>query len=134
MKVGMWIDRQKTYLVSLDKGGQHISRLDSGVEGKFRPDGKIASASTGPRQLSSDRKADERRRHQLHHYYQQIIDQVKDAESIYIFGPGQAKEELEKELKSRQPLAARVAAVEAADKMTENQMAARVRGFFEVAR
>lgn len=132
MKVGIWIDRQKAYLVTLDKDGQHISRIDSEVEGKFRPGGKIASASTSsPRQISSDRKADERRRHQLHRYYQQIIKQLKNADSIFIFGPGQAKEELEKELESSQPLSAKVAVVETADQMTEKQMAARVREFFQ---
>ena len=47
-----------------------------------------------------------------------------------IFGPGEAKLELEKELNESKELRAKVVSVEAADKMTERQIAAKVRRYF----
>ena len=47
-----------------------------------------------------------------------------------IFGPGEAKLELEKELRKLKELATKVVAVEAADKMTEREIAAKVRRYF----
>jgi hypothetical protein len=47
-----------------------------------------------------------------------------------IFGPGEAKTELKKEMEKSRELAAKKITLEAADKMTERQIAARVRQFF----
>jgi hypothetical protein len=63
-------------------------------------------------------------------YYQKIIRAIRDARKIMIFGPGEAKLEFEKELRKSKELAAKVVAVEAADKMTERQIAAKVRRYF----
>ena len=73
---------------------------------------------------------EDRRKHQLHEYYQQIVRRIQDAKKILIFGPGEAKGELSKEIKKSKALAAKLVAVEVADKMTENQIAAKVRTFF----
>lgn len=49
-----------------------------------------------------------------------------DGDSIQIFGPGEAKSELEKRLKSKE-LGERIIGVETVDKMTDRQIAAKVR-------
>lgn len=46
-------------------------------------------------------------------------------------GPGEAKKELEKEIRQAKNLAERLTSVETCDKMTPNQIMARVRSFFE---
>ena len=50
----------------------------------------------------------------------------RDAESILIFGPGELKKRLE-----RNKLGGRVVGVETMDKMTDNQIAAKVRRYFQ---
>src|SRR5712691_5411767 len=52
------------------------------------------------------------------------------AESILIFGPGEAKGELTKRLESEN-LTGRIVGVETVDKMTDRQIAARVRAHFQ---
>jgi hypothetical protein len=52
-----------------------------------------------------------------------------NSESFIIFGPGEAKGELKKRL-AKGKLARRVAAVETVDKMTDRQIAAKVREYF----
>jgi hypothetical protein len=54
---------------------------------------------------------------------------MRDAESILIFGPGEAKGELRKRLE-RNNLGGRIVAIETVDKMTDRQIAAKVRQHF----
>jgi hypothetical protein len=54
---------------------------------------------------------------------------IGGAESILIFGPGEAKGELKKRLQRRN-LGGRIAVLETVDKMTDRQIAAKVRQHF----
>jgi hypothetical protein len=65
----------------------------------------------------------------LNEYYDQVIASVRDAETIQIFGPGEAKGELVKRME-HEGLKAHVLAVETTDKMTDRQIAAKVREHF----
>ena len=55
---------------------------------------------------------------------------LRDAEFILIFGPGEAKGELRKRLE-KSKLGGRIAGVETVDKMTDRQIAAKIRQYFE---
>jgi hypothetical protein len=65
----------------------------------------------------------------LNTYYDAVIQAVHDVQSILIFGPGEAKGEFKKRLEKNK-FGGRIAAVEPADKMTDPQIAAKVRGYF----
>jgi hypothetical protein len=54
----------------------------------------------------------------LNIYYNAVIAAMRDAESIPIFGPGEAKGELQERLE-RNNLGDRIVAVETVDKMTD---------------
>ena len=54
---------------------------------------------------------------------------IRDAESILILGPGEAKGELKKRLE-KSKLGGRIAGVETVDKMTDRQIGAKVRQYF----
>ena len=60
-----------------------------------------------------------------------VIEHVGDAGKIFIFGPGEAKLELAKEMKKIKGRQERNVAVEACDRITENQIVAKVKSFFE---
>lgn len=62
-------------------------------------------------------------------YYDEVISFIRDAESILIFGSGEAKTELKKHLE-RHKLTGRIAGIEAVDRMTDRQIAAKVRQYF----
>ena len=62
----------------------------------------------------------------LNIYYDAVIASVRGAESILIFRPGEAKTELKEHLEKHK-LGERIAAIETADKMTDRQIAAKVR-------
>jgi hypothetical protein len=65
----------------------------------------------------------------LERYYDAVIGQIRDADAIQIFGPGEAKGELEKRLKSKN-LRKRIVSIETTDKLTDPQIAAKVRQQF----
>ena len=66
----------------------------------------------------------------LNIYYNAVIACIRDAESILIFGPGEAKGELKKRLQ-RNKLGGRIVAIETIDRMTDRQIAAKVRRYFQ---
>ena len=59
-------------------------------------------------------------------YYDEIISYLRPAEAIMLFGPGEAKSELRKRIE-RNKLDARITSFETSDKMTERQIAAKVK-------
>ncbi len=138
--VGIWIDQRKAYIVALNKHifefekveKEGFTTIESGVEKHVRLSGGARTGKTpyGPQDIAVDSKLNDRRTHQLQDYYQMIIKHIQDAKKIYIFGPGKAKTGLEKEIKNSKTLARKLIAVETTDKMTEKQIAAKVRKFF----
>ena len=51
-----------------------------------------------------DGKLEDRMKQQLKQYYQDIIKKIEVADRIYIFGPGEAKVELRKEIEKKKNL------------------------------
>jgi hypothetical protein len=130
-KIGIWIDHKKAILVSIEGDQTTVERIESHAESHFRPSGGWKAAGTSVAQsVSKEQKADERRKHQFHNFYQMVIKEAGKAENIFIFGPGEAKLELAKEIKKIKNKLNRIAAVEASDRLTENQIVAKVRSFF----
>ncbi len=122
-QTGLWIDHRKAVVVILAAGGEEIKTIQSGMEKHVR----FASGS------SEDGSAEDVRDRQfaghLADYYDGVIAGIRDAESIFILGPGEAKGELAKRLE-HEGLKGRITGIESADKMTDNQIAARVRLHF----
>lgn len=138
--VGIWIDQRKAYIVSVNKNTveaekkieESITHIESEVEKHIRLSGGSRTGKTpyGPQDIAVDSKIDDRRKRQLQKYYQDIIRIIRDARKILIFGPGKAKQQLEKEIRKSMELAQKVLPLETTDKMTEKQIAAKIRKYF----
>ncbi len=74
---------------------------------------------------------DRRFTNRLNKYYDEVIASIREADSILIFGPGEAKGELKKRLESEE-LGGRIVGIETVDRMTDRQIAAKVRQRFPV--
>jgi hypothetical protein len=121
-QVGLWIDHRRTVVVTLSGDTEQTTQIASGVE-KHVPHAGRAQGATPEDQV------DRRFLDHLRVYYDGVIANLRDAESILIMGPGEARGELVKRLQSEK-LGERIVGVEAADKMTDHQIAARVRRQF----
>jgi hypothetical protein len=132
--VGIWIDHRRAVVVAVGPGEEHTAHILSNVE--KHPERSGDSPLKGPyeaRQVPPDDRRQMALSGELNAYYDTVIEAVRDAESMLILGPGEAKGEFKKRLEKRQ-LGARIAAVETADKMTDPQIAAKVREYFQVSR
>ena len=130
--MGLWIDHKKAVIVTIEGENEHIETIESNVEGHFRlKGGSRSSTPYGPQQAVSESQREERSKHHLHDYYQEVIRLIQDAEKILIFGPGEAKRELEKEIRKSKELSPRIVKVESSDKMTDNQIRSKVRKYLK---
>ena len=118
-EVGLWIDRRKAVIVMIAHDEEGMRRIQSSME-------KHVCFFAGSSQdgFATD-KRDRKMPNYLNTYYSEVIDWIRDAESIQIFGPGDAKLDLEKRLRHEQ-LGSRIVQVETIEKMTEGQIEARV--------
>lgn len=130
-KVGLWIDHKKAIVVSIEDGETNIDVIESKVEPRLRLSGGSRSRTPyGPQDVASETKRDRKYKRHLDAYYREVIQAIHDAEAILVFGPGEAKGELERAIRGSKELSRRVVGVETADKMTERQIAAKVRKYF----
>jgi stalled ribosome rescue protein Dom34 len=124
-EIGLWIDHRKAVVVTITDAGEEIQKIVSGMEKHVR-----FTAEDGLGEDSQDRKFG----NHLNSYYDEVVAIIRDADSVQIFGPGEAKGELAKRLENEglNLNKKRILAVEAADKMTDRQIAAKVRERFPV--
>jgi hypothetical protein len=128
--VGLWIDHRKAIVVAVTDKGEETALVISKAEKQLRRSGD--SPLKGSYESSQVPASDRRQRALTGHlniYYDAVIASIGDAESILIFGPGDAKGELKKRLK-RINLGGRIVGIETVDNMTDRQIAAKVRQYF----
>jgi len=131
-KVGLWIDHRKAIVVAVTDKGEETGLIISKVEKQRRRSGD--SPLKGPYESLQVPQSDIRQRTltgQLNIYYDAVIASIRAAESILIFGPGEAKGELKARL-ARRNLGGRIVGMETVDKMTDRQIAAKVRQHFRI--
>ena len=108
--------------------GEEVSLISSNIEKHIRPSAHTKT-SYGPAEIPADNKPERRFIAHLNIYYDEVISRIRDAESILIFGPGEAKGELKKRLQ-REGIGGRIVGVETVDEMTDHQIAAKARQHF----
>ena len=89
--VGLWIDHRKAVIVSLTNKVEEIRRVISHME-------KHVRFSGAAQELSGEDQRDKRFTGHLHKYYDRVVSYIRDADSILILGPGEAKGELQARL------------------------------------
>jgi hypothetical protein len=129
---GLWIDRKNAVIVVATDKGDEIKVIVSNVDKQLgRSQGVRSTTSYEAQLVPADDSRERRLTGQLNMYYDSVIASIQGAEEVLLFGPGEAKVELKKRIKLRNKDGMRVVATEAADKMTDRQVAAKVRHYFE---
>ncbi|MBI3898203.1 MAG: hypothetical protein HY308_07885 [Gammaproteobacteria bacterium] len=127
-EVGLWIDHTRAVIVTVTDEGESVKSVAANVDRQPRRyDGVVSTASREPR--PADDHAQRTYRQHLSQYYDEVIAQIPDGESVVIFGPGEAKTELKKRL-DKNHFPAHVVGVETVDKMTDRQIVEKVREHF----
>jgi hypothetical protein len=127
----VWIDHRKATIVAVTDKGEEIRLIISKAEKHLSRSGDSPlEGSYEPQQVPADDSRQRRLTGLLNIYYDAVIACIRDAESILVFGPGEAKGELQKRLK-KDNLGGRIVGVEAVERMTDRQIAAKVRQHFQ---
>ena len=131
-QTGIWIDTSKAIIVSLRDGKDHMKEIESNIENSVyhEKEGNKGTFS-GSHHSDSETKFDERKKNQMNLFLKDVIDQVKDADELYIFGPAETKTKLRQKILDKYPTeAVKLKSVETADSMTQNQIVAKVKEFY----
>ena len=130
-QMGVWIDHRKAIVVAITAKGEETALVISNVERQLRRAGDSPlKGSYETRQVPADDSRQRAFTEHLNIYYDAVIACVREATSILIFGPGEAKGELKARLEKNK-LGDRIAAIKIADKMTDRQISAMVREYFD---
>lgn len=124
-EVGVWIDHRQAVVVTLFDREEKTGHIASGFE-KYVQDSGAGDDSGEDKRDRQDRRFDD----YLSKYYDAVIACLRDADSILIFGPGMAKSELQKQLEE-QALGKHIFGIETTDSMTDAQVVAKVRKYFQ---
>jgi len=130
-RMGLWIDHRKAIIVAVTEKGEEARLIISKVDKQpGRPGGIRSTTPYESQQVPADDSRQKKLTGHLNIYYDAVIACIRGAESILIFGPGEAKGELQKRLK-KEKLGGRIVEIQPIDKMTDRQIAAKVRRYFQ---
>jgi len=130
-QIGLWIDHRKAVIVILTDKGEEIKRIESSDEKHVRfRGGARAKMPYGAQFFTAETQMDRQFTEHLNKYYGDVIICIRDADSILICGPGEAKLELQKRL-IHERVSGKIAAIETLDKITDRQLTAKVREYFQ---
>jgi hypothetical protein len=124
--VGIWIDHKKAVIVSASADRVSAKTLESDVGPHAR--------YSGPQDAGAEKKYEERHGQQLDRYYDEAISQLGQPEAVLIFGPGEAKLQLQERLSRSKALAERIVGIETTDKLTDPQIVAKVKEHYGIDR
>ncbi len=127
-QVGVWIDNKKAIVVTLNNGDETVEIIESGIEKRNRFEGEGKQYTRMGNQFSNFEKVEEKKFEQAFKaYLKGVIGAIKDADSIIVLGPAEAKVRLHKAISKSGGLLNKVKLVETADSMTDNQVVALIK-------
>ena len=119
-EIGLWIDHRKAVVVIVSDNGEEVREITSHMEKHVRYSNDTSEGG------SSEDMRDRQFENRLNSFYDSVVAVIRDGDTVQIFGPGEAKGELKKRLEGA-GFKGHILAIETVDKMTDRQIAAKVR-------
>ena len=132
-QAGIWIDTKQAVIIFLKKNSADIKIVNSSIEGRARDaGGKKLFSRFGIQFSNVQKKKATRKTDELQDYFKEVVNEIKDTDEVVLFGPAKIKTELEKYMLNESIQLPIIKRVETADsKMTQNQMVAWVKEFYQ---
>lgn len=131
-QTGIWLDKEKAIIINLSGGKHTIKTIESNIDTRERYPGETKRFGRfGSQFLSLENKKKNRIKKQIAKFVQSIIEKIKKSEEIVVFGPAEMKTILKKAILENNDLAENIQAVISADSMTENQLVAWVKKYYD---
>jgi ADP-heptose:LPS heptosyltransferase len=119
-KLGIWMDHERALLTEFTLDPMKTTTITS----QFTHAVKAESITNGENHMHS------KEQHLQKEYYKELGERIRQYQEVVLFGPSSAKKELVNSLRDNHLFDVVKIKVEAADKMTENQIHAFVREHF----
>ena len=131
-KAGLWIDHRKAFIVNIYDTKVEKLTLESTVEKqRGRINGIRSLAPFEDQMVLADDTQEKIFKDHIKKYYNLVCSKIRNAESLLIFGPGEAKIELRKFIDNNFRPKKEIQ-IAAADRMTEHQITAMVLRHFNI--
>ena len=131
--IGIWIDHKEAHVVIYNRIKESIKHITSGIEkwatsgGGSR--GALPYSHTGG---GAGTKIESQRRDYLQKYYETIAKNISITDKVILMGPSFAKLELQRTIEKKKTFAGTVVSKITVGRMTDRQIAAKVRSFFKL--
>jgi len=129
---GVWIDHKQAIVVLVTDAGSETKKFTT----KNVPSGRPAGSGSKSKHTPNDFVAEDTRERKViadrKKVYDDVLACLQGAKTVLILGPGEAKGEFNKHMKSKK-VGGIVAELETADKLTEPQLVALVNEHFQKA-
>lgn len=127
--IGIWLDSKKALII--DQKNDNIKEIESGIEDFHPGGGSRGETAYAPQDASSEKALLERKKHQEHEYFIDILNNVEDASKIVVFGPAETKVAFRKEIENNNDFKDKLSGVETLDSnYSDNQLKEWVRNYF----
>jgi hypothetical protein len=130
-QIGIWLDIANATIITLKGKNQDVVHIESNIENRIHHSKESDKGSwLGTHHINDEKKFEERIKHQLQHYFDEIISHLKNVDELYVIGPAQTKIKLGKIISGIKALADIPLQIETVDSITENQIIAKVKDYF----
>ncbi len=130
-QTGIQIDKSKALLIQFEDGEKSIREIESHIDNPSHHETEGDPGSfMGGNHITLERKFEKRANHQIDNFLKSVINEVKDSDELYIFGPAELKLKLRDRIEHDRNLSSKLRGVDTTDSMTLNQSVAKVRDFF----
>jgi len=131
-QTGIWIDTSKAVIVTLADKQEFVVEVQAEIENRIYHNREGDKGTfMGSRHSNNEKTFDERRKQQIDHFMENIIEEIKDADEIFVFGPAEMKTKLRKKIEAgKVKLGHKLTSVVTADKMTVNQIVAKTKEYY----
>jgi len=131
--VGVWIDQKEANIITLvNEEAIKTKTIYSDVETRIRVEGeKKQFGRFGDQYLVDEKGKKNRIEEYTTRYLNKVVDELKSADQILVFGPAQTKKRLEKLMFEDQSLTEKLKEIKVSDNMTDNQKIAYVKAYFK---
>lgn len=130
-QTGIWIDGSKAIIVHLGESAPVVKEIAADIDNPVHHQGQGKHGTfMGTHHVNDEKKFDERRKHQVARFLDEVLDNVQDRDELMVMGPSGLKIELRSRIESDKRLMPKLKGTMPAEHLTINQCVAQVKSFF----
>jgi len=129
--IGIWIDTKHAVIIKLSNDSHSLKIIASNIDTRERVAGETKKFGRfGNQYLTYEKNRLHRKNDQTNQYLKSLLKEIQNCDAVVLFGPAKMKKVFEKEIKGNMQISNKLVGVYNSDLMTENQMVAWVKKYF----